>query len=205
MTPHVNARFIAAYSQADQLPASDRPEIAIVGRSNCGKSSLINTFTQQKSLARTSSTPGRTRELVFFEVEIAGLPPFHLVDLPGYGYAKVAKTERAAWDRLISNYIEQRSQLEAMLLLMDIRRDPTEDESGLLQWCTERDLDRLVVLTKADKLAKNKRFGAQERTKRRLHLMRRPAAVSTQDPGSLAPLHKYLERVLKGPGTTLPG
>jgi GTP-binding protein len=124
--------------------------------SNVGKSSLLNALVQRKKLARTSSTPGKTRLIHFFRVEI-GKTELMLVDLPGYGWAKVSKKERDSWQRLIESYLEGRPQLRAAMLLQDLRRKVSEDEILLLEWLAERSVPSMVVVTKADKLKPMKR------------------------------------------------
>jgi len=145
------AELLASCGRRSQLPDTDRPEFAFLGRSNVGKSSLLNALVRRKSLARTSSTPGKTRLVHFYDVDTdAGAPLF--VDLPGYGFARVPKSERDAWRRLVEGYLDGRPQLRAAILLQDIRRDWSEDEALLVDWLAERDTDVIVALTKADKL-----------------------------------------------------
>lgn len=177
----MEARFVKACQSASELPEEPLAEVAVAGRSNCGKSSLINALTAHGKLARTSSTPGRTRELLFFRVRWPGGPAFHLVDLPGYGYAKVSRAQRHGWDELITAYIEGSPRLVTLLLLFDIRRGVEQEERDLLAWCAERDIEPIVALTKGDKLAKNRRFAAAAAAKRELSLGRSPLIVSTQE------------------------
>ncbi|MCK5799123.1 MAG: YihA family ribosome biogenesis GTP-binding protein [Deltaproteobacteria bacterium] len=174
----MDARFVTAAFQPDERPPEDLFELAVVGRSNCGKSSLINALTAHKKLARTSSTPGRTREIIYFRVHLREGDAFHLVDLPGYGYAKVSKTQRLVWDRLVSGYIEGSDRLRAMLLLIDIRREVGDDERDLMRWCQERQLGTLVVVTKADKLPKSRRFAAASAIRHALSLPKAPLLTS---------------------------
>jgi GTP-binding protein len=134
------------------FPRDGLPEIAFVGRSNAGKSSLLNALAGRRALARTSATPGKTRLVNFFRVERRERPPLLLVDLPGYGWARVAKRERAAWQRLIEGYLEGRAPLRAVLLLLDARRDPGDDERDFLPWLAERGVAVRLVVTKLDKL-----------------------------------------------------
>ncbi|MBW2291040.1 MAG: YihA family ribosome biogenesis GTP-binding protein [Deltaproteobacteria bacterium] len=151
-----NAELVISCSSPSQFPEPELPEVAFLGRSNVGKSSLLNALVQRKKLARTSSTPGKTRLIHFFRVEIGGAQ-LMLVDLPGYGWAQVSRKERAGWQNLIESYLESRPVLRAAMLLQDLRREFTEDETLLLEWLAERDVPSLVVLTKVDKLKPLKR------------------------------------------------
>ena len=161
----LRAELAVTAASPKAFPADGRPEIAFLGRSNVGKSSLLNRLAQRRRLAHTSRTPGKTRLVHFYGVELRfepgdGTPgdsPAQkgvlLVDLPGYGYARVPKSERVAWRRLVEGYLEDRRALRVAALLHDIRRDPSDDEQLLLAWLDERRIPALVVLTKADKLA----------------------------------------------------
>ena len=154
--PITVAELITSAASAADFPAPGPPEIAFLGRSNVGKSSLLNALVGRRALARTSATPGKTRLLNWFRV-VRGGRELWLVDLPGYGYAKVAKSERADWKRWIETYLETRRTLRLAVLLQDLRRDPGEDEALLLQWLAERGVPSLVALTKCDKLAPMRR------------------------------------------------
>ena len=136
----------------NQLPKDRLPQIAVAGRSNVGKSSLLNHVLSHKKLARVSSTPGRTRSLNFFRIDNR----FYVVDLPGYGYAKVSKSMRAEWGQLIEEYLTSAKQLIGLILLLDCRREPTEQDGDLIRWLSERQLPVMVAITKADKLSKDK-------------------------------------------------
>jgi GTP-binding protein len=172
----IQARFITSAATPEQFPPPRLPELAVVGRSNVGKSSLINALVGSE-LARTSRTPGRTRLVNWFEVS-AG-KPFHLVDLPGYGYAEVSHAMRESWRPLIESYLSGRTTLAGVLLLVDIRRGPEDEELDFVPWLAERGIPIIVALTKADKLAKNKRMLEIARARRALGLTRDPFAVST--------------------------
>jgi GTP-binding protein len=150
------AELATSCSHISHFPESDLPEVAFLGRSNVGKSSLLNALVERKQLARTSSTPGKTRMIHFFRVEVDGMA-LMLVDLPGYGWARVSRKERESWQQLVESYLEDRPQLRAAILLQDVRRDFSEDETLLLEWLAERDVDSLVVLTKSDKLKQMRR------------------------------------------------
>lgn len=136
-----------------QYPETGLPEVAFAGRSNVGKSSLINSLVNRKSLARTSGTPGKTRVINFFQVN----DDLYLVDLPGYGYAKVAKDEKAKWGSMIEDYLNNREQLKLVILLVDIRHEPTKDDKLMFDWMKATGSQMLVVATKADKLTRNHR------------------------------------------------
>jgi GTP-binding protein len=154
-----SAEFAAAAAESKQIPAEGEgapPEIAFAGRSNVGKSSLLNMLLARKGLARTSNTPGRTREIVFFDVKVASGPALKFVDLPGYGYAKVSKSQSHSWKGLIESYLKDRAALRAIIILVDIRRGIEEEERDLLEFLAQRkDLTVVVVATKLDKLALN--------------------------------------------------
>lgn len=135
----------------EQYPDRSWPEIALVGRSNVGKSSLINTLVNRKNLAKVGNTPGKTRVINFFRVN----QDFFLVDLPGYGYAKVSKAEKAAWSDMIETYLNTREQLKAIIMLVDIRHAPTEDDRMMLDWLKFQGKPFLIVATKSDKLSRN--------------------------------------------------
>ena len=134
------------------FPPPGKPEVAFLGRSNVGKSSLLNRLVARKALARTSNTPGKTRLIHRYRVARSPGGESWLVDLPGYGYAQVSKKERFRWQKLVESYLEGRETLRVAVLLQDLRRDVTEDETLLLAWLAEREVPALVALTKCDKL-----------------------------------------------------
>lgn len=136
----------------EQYPSDPIPEFALAGRSNVGKSSFINKMINRKSLARTSSKPGKTQTLNFYIINDA----LHFVDVPGYGYAKVSKTERAAWGKMIEKYFTSREQLRAALLIVDLRHPPTKDDVAMYGFLKHYDLPCIVIATKADKIPKGK-------------------------------------------------
>lgn len=149
---HLSWQFIGSFFELAQLPNDHRPQIAIAGRSNVGKSSLLNLILGSKKIAKVSSTPGKTRSLNFFLIN----DQFHYVDLPGYGYAKVAKSIKAQWGKLIEDYLNKVEQLIGLILLLDCRREITREDIQLIEWLSERQLPVLVALTKSDKLSQNK-------------------------------------------------
>jgi GTP-binding protein len=159
-----NAEYMTSVHTAQQLPPDTGIEVAIAGRSNCGKSSLINRICRRKGLARASRTPGRTRQLVFFELD-AGR---RLVDLPGYGFAAVSRDMKRHWERLIQGYLERRDALAGLVLVMDIRHPLKDMDRQLAEFALARGLPLHVVLTKADKLGRGKRVDTLQRVKRDL-------------------------------------
>ena len=140
--------FVAAAASLDRIPPESLPEIAFAGRSNVGKSSLINALTGRKALARTSHTPGRTQQLNFFTIQ----EQFLLVDMPGYGYAKVSKTTRKSWDDLIKQYLRGRVSLKCVFLLIDSRHGLKESDREMMKMLDETAVAYRIILTKADKL-----------------------------------------------------
>lgn len=157
------AEFVISAAQRAQFPKDDLPQIAFCGRSNVGKSSLINCLVGRKNLARTSSTPGKTRQLNFYRLTQTGEfhRSFYFVDLPGYGYAKVSQTEREAWRRLIEGYFEQARTLRAAIAIIDSRHGALESDLELLLWFVSLKLPVIVVATKTDKLSNNQRAKMQ--------------------------------------------
>lgn len=136
----------------EQYPSDPIPEFALAGRSNVGKSSFINKMINRRNLARTSSKPGKTQTLNFYIINDA----LHFVDVPGYGYAKVAKTERAAWGRMIETYFTSREQLRAAIQIVDLRHPPTKDDISMYEFLKHHKLPVIVIATKADKIPKGK-------------------------------------------------
>ena len=156
-----SVRFITGARSSGQLPPPDLCEVAVAGRSNVGKSSLLRAVLGTRKQVRVSSTPGRTREINFFRVETLDLPPLYWVDLPGYGYASVPRALREEWGDFVTRYLETRESLRMVLLLMDARRDITELETGFAQWMQARGVGMLFVMTKMDQVPKT-RWGQVE-------------------------------------------
>ena len=148
-----NAKFIGSYPSTEDLPVDQGSEIAFCGRSNCGKSSILNALTNNKKLAKTSKTPGRTQSINVFEIKSNS--EFKIIDLPGYGYAKVSKKMRASWGQEIEKYLMTRQCLNALCIIMDIRHPFKEDDESLIDWCESKDLPMILLLNKADKLSKS--------------------------------------------------
>jgi len=150
MNRFTKVEFIRSYVSLDDLPREGKPEVALVGRSNVGKSSLINALANRRRLAQTSATPGKTRMLNYYLVD----DDFYLVDLPGYGYAKVSQGEKRKWARLIEGYLTERDQLAGAIQLVDIRHPPTADDILMWRFLAEIRLPAVVVATKADKISR---------------------------------------------------
>lgn len=151
------SRYTASAVRPEQYPAEPLPEIAFIGRSNVGKSSLINSLVRVRTLARTSKTPGKTQTINFFETGIKTGERrlrFYLVDLPGYGYAKVARSEREIWKKFIRDYLEKSRRIVFVAHLIDIRHEPMEKDIEMFRWLVKSGLPVLVIATKADKVSR---------------------------------------------------
>ncbi|CEH32762.1 putative GTP-binding protein EngB [bioreactor metagenome] len=145
-----NAEITMSAINKSQYPDEGIPEIALVGRSNVGKSSTVNTLLNRRNFARTSQTPGKTRTINFYLIN----QEFFFVDLPGYGYAKVAKSEKEKWGTIMERYLQERDELCAILLLVDIRHEPTNDDVMMYQWIKHFGYNCVVIATKADKISR---------------------------------------------------
>lgn len=160
----LSADFVISAPGPKQFPIDSRPQIAFAGRSNVGKSSLINALLHRKNLVKISATPGKTQLINFFLVNGS----LYFVDLPGYGYARVPKAVTEAWGPMIEGYLKNCSQLAVVVVLLDSRREPDERDIHLLQWLQQYDIPAIYVLTKSDKL--NRRDAGHSRNKIREHL-----------------------------------
>ncbi len=161
------SEHITSAVNPEGYPESDLPEIAMVGRSNVGKSSVINFLTGRKSLARVGNTPGKTRLINFFSLE----NKLVLVDLPGYGYAQVSKEERARWGKIVETYLHKREQLRLVLMLVDIRHKPTADDKLMMEWLCSMGRPHMIIATKADKISRTHYREHLNEIKKTLNLM----------------------------------
>lgn len=161
-----DAEIVVSAVRASQYPKDNYPEIAFAGRSNVGKSSMINTLLNRKNLARTSSKPGKTATINFYRIENS----FYLVDLPGYGYAKVSKEEKKKWAGMMDEYLSGRENLYMVVLLVDSRHAPTPDDIMMLQWIKDCQGNAVVLATKWDKLKKSEQDESLKRIKNTLQL-----------------------------------
>ena len=158
------ARYLLSAHNARQLPPDEGAEVAFAGRSNAGKSSALNALTRQNALARVSKTPGRTQQLVFFQVT----PDAHLVDLPGYGYAKVPQELQAHWQAFIDNYFRTRDALKGLVVVMDIRHPLKDYDRQMLAYAVQRGLPAHALLTKADKLGRGQQAQTLQKVRKDL-------------------------------------
>ncbi len=185
------AEFKAAYGTYGQLPGSDLPEIAFAGRSNVGKSSLLNRLFGRKNLARVSSVPGKTITINFYQID-----GVNFVDLPGYGYAKVAKTEKERWAEMMEGYFNSDRNIKLVVQLVDMRHPPTKDDIMMMDFLQSAGYDFIVVMTKADKLKKKKEYNARlENSKKEMSFVpeERIFPFSSETGAGLDVLKKYIE------------
>jgi GTP-binding protein len=146
-----NVNFLKSVTQLDQRPTPPKPEIAVIGRSNVGKSSLINTLFNRKNLAKISSTPGKTRLINYFSID----NQLYFVDLPGYGYAKLSKKIRSGWQKNIEAYFKNNQELKLVLLLLDSRHEIMDNDRMMIDWLQHYRISYIMVLTKSDKISNN--------------------------------------------------
>ncbi len=166
-------QYVASAVKKDQYPETNLPEIVFIGRSNVGKSSLINSLTRVNNLARVSSQPGKTQTINFFEVglkiaEVEGRKAFYLVDLPGYGYAKTGKEKRKIWSKFIEEYLLTSERLQFVCQLIDIRHEPMASDVEMFEWLVKNNIPVLIVATKCDKIGKTVRQRSIAAIKRKL-------------------------------------
>ena len=150
----INAKFIKSASKKEEFIEDKLPQIAIVGRSNVGKSSLINLLTNNSKMAKTSSTPGRTRLVNYFNIN----NQFYLVDLPGYGYHKASKSIASSWDAVMNDYFVENEKLKLVFVLLDSRIEPTELDKQMLDYLAEHEIPAVIIMTKTDKISRSEVF-----------------------------------------------
>jgi len=172
-TDFKKAEFIKSVFRPDQTPRPARPSVVFAGRSNVGKSSLINSLLRRKNLAKTSSTPGRTREIVYFNVD----DRYYFVDIPGYGYAKAPKKVQAQWRPMIESFLTEAEGIRAVVIILDARRDPSADDLQLVEWLESIGLPYLFVVNKIDKIRKTHRDRHLKAIAERLELPSRELLV----------------------------
>jgi GTP-binding protein len=191
------ATFIIGAAQWDQLPADGRPEIAFVGRSNVGKSSLLNALLGRKNLAYTSKTPGKTQQLNYFRID----DRFYAVDLPGYGYAKAPTSARAEWAQLQERYLAERASLRGVVQLIDSRHPPMDSDVALIERLDQVGVPHLLALTKADKLSGNGRARAERQVEdclSDLGLERPVILTSAETNRGVGALRRWIQEQLEG-------
>ncbi len=168
-------QFMLSVANLDQLPTDTGSEVAIIGRSNAGKSSVLNILTQNKGLARVSKTPGRTQLINLFSID----EHRRIADLPGYGYAKVPDEMKRKWERLLDAYLRNRNCLQGLVLVMDIRHPLKEFDQNMLAWCSECDLPVHILLNKADKLTHSETTRTLQEVRKKITEYSNPMTVQT--------------------------
>jgi GTP-binding protein len=191
----ISAEFIKSAVKPDQYPKTGLPEIAFSGRSNVGKSSLINTLLGRKKLAQTSATPGKTRLINFFTVN----GKLSIVDLPGYGFARVSRAEQETWGPMIEIYLRERTTLRLVVVILDIRHDPTQQDYDLIEWLHHYGRSYLIVLTKSDKLSRGQALQRRKQIMTDLGLGAQEMLVlfSAQSGEGKGELWKAIDRVFR--------
>jgi len=191
----MDVSFLKSAFEESHYPPADRPEIAFAGRSNVGKSSLLNVLVNRKKMARISSTPGRTRAINFFQTRNNRM---YLVDLPGYGFARVPLEVRASWGKMVETYLRKRSNLKAVVVLVDIRRGLTEGDRDLLNWLQKYGITSIPVLTKADKLSRHKSLERARQMEKELEELSsgRPTVFSAKTGEGKEEIWKRIEEAL---------
>jgi len=189
------ACFVTAAARVDRMPPDHGREVAFAGRSNAGKSSAINTICHRRQLARTSKTPGRTQQVVFFALDETR----RLVDLPGYGYAKVSEAVKLQWQRLLASYLQQRQSLAGLVVVMDIRHPLTAFDLQMIEWARRAGLELLLLLTKSDKLKRGATHAERSRVAKAVAADEKYVQVelfSAQTHLGVEPVHRILNRWL---------
>lgn len=188
------AEFKGAFVELKQLPVVNLPEIALVGKSNVGKSSLLNKVVNRKKLAKSSSTPGKTRTINMYLINNS----FCFIDLPGYGFAKVPQSERARWQKMIEKYLTGRKQLKGVIHLIDIRHPPGENDVLMKEWLTHYELPVLMVATKADKISRGARQKHLTQIRKTLGLLPGDVLIpfSAETGEGVEEIHNALEELL---------
>ena len=194
----LSAEFVTSAAWPKQFPVDSRPQVAFAGRSNVGKSSIINSILNRKGLVKTSATPGKTQLINFFLIN----GQFYCVDLPGYGYAKAPRAVTDAWAPMIEGYLKVAPQLRTVVVLLDIRREPDERDRRLIEWLRHYDIPALFILTKADKVNRQEAARAQRDIARQLGLALPPLLTSAQSGQGIAELRAAVARVLAAPDGT---
>lgn len=193
-----NAKFYKSVFKFEDCPQLRQPEVAFSGRSNVGKSSLINRITKQKKLARTSNTPGRTQSLNYYNID----DKFYLVDLPGYGFANVPKKVKEDWAELIDDYLHYRENLLGIVQIIDARHKPTKDDKMMVEWLKASGLSFLIAATKVDKISNNKRAKQKKVIYKELQLDKNDNFIffSAETGEGIYAVYNYLEDLLEMAG-----
>ena len=187
-------KFVASYGKASQIPLSTCPEVSFVGRSNVGKSSIMNKIFNRRNLVKVSSTPGKTANVNFFEAD-----GVHFVDLPGYGFAQRSKGERDRWAQLIGDYFDLDRSFNLVVSLVDIRHDPSKLDHQMIEFLQEGEFPFIVALTKADKLSRNQQAKQTAAIKRQLNVPAKNVIVTSSDSGQgIEELREIIEQYCLG-------
>ena len=189
-----NVRLDIVCGVTSKLPNNNMPEFAFAGKSNVGKSSLINAFVNRKSLARTSSQPGKTQTINYYNVN----SEFFLVDLPGYGYAKVSESVKEKWGKMIERYLKKSPTLKAVFLLVDIRHEPNANDVQMYDWIVANGFDPIVIATKADKISKGAVSKQVSIIKKKLNVVENTKIIpfSAEDKRGLEEIYAVVEEYL---------
>lgn len=192
------AAFVASVSSVGEVPAGPA-EFAMCGRSNVGKSSLINSLTNQYQLARVSKTPGRTQRVNLFDLTLSSGDKIRLVDLPGFGHASAPGQVTATFSPMIQKYLLDQPLMRAVVLLLDARRDRDDDAIGFAHWLRENGIEVVVIATKIDEIPKTRRFGVQARLQNEYQLAKPPFAVSTLEKVGIDDVLRLIRRLARQP------